>query len=84
MKDILEKGFGAGGRQACLKHNNINELSSPLFEKCGIGVYCTPKIQEAEKYAKRITIGNFEYIVVIMVRVNPYKVRFSEISQIIG
>lgn len=33
------------------------------------------KIKEAETYSKPIIIGNFNYIVVIMVRVNPYKIR---------
>ena len=75
VKDILEKGFGRGDGQYYSDDENINKLSNPPFEKCGKGVYCTPKIKEAETYAKPIRIGNFNYIVVIMVRVNPYKIR---------
>lgn len=43
VKDILEKGFGRGDGQYYKNDKNINKLSNPPFEKCGKGVYCTPK-----------------------------------------
>ena len=78
VKSILENGFGAGSGQCYRDDNNINKLSNSTFEKCGEGVYCTPNIKEAEKYAKTITIGNSNYKLILMCRVNPYKCRIAE------
>jgi hypothetical protein len=78
VKSILENGFGAGNGQYYENDNNINKLSNPPFEKCGKGVYCTPKIKEAEKYAQTIKIGNFNYKLILMCRVNPYKYRIAQ------
>ena len=78
VKSILENGFGAGLGQFHEISDNINKLSNPPFEKCGKGVYCTPKIKEAEKYAQTIQIGNFNYKLILMCRVNPYKYRIAQ------
>ena len=78
VKNILENGFGAGFGQAYRNDNNINKLSNSTFEKCGEGVYCTPNIKEAERYAQTITIGNSNYKLILMCRVNPYKCRIAE------
>ena len=44
-------------------------------KKCGTGVYITPKLSIASQYAGGITLGNKNYRLVIMVRVNPSFIR---------
>ena len=78
VKDIIDKGFGAGSGQAYEFDDNINELSKPQYIKCGRGVYCTPKIKEAEGYAGVFTMNNSQYKIVFMCRVNPYKIRIAK------
>lgn len=78
VKSILENGFGAGLGQKYEGDNNINKLSNTHFEICGKGVYCTPKIKEAETYAQTIKIGNYNYKLILMCRVNPYKYRIAQ------
>ena len=47
-------------------------------EKVGKGVYCTPKIAIAEGYAGNSEINGILYKTVLMVRVNPDKIRYSK------
>ena len=44
---------------------------------CKKGVYLTPNIEEAEKFANKVTLGNFKkkFQFIIMTRVNPKKIR---------
>ena len=69
VKAILESKFKAGGGQA---HQDYDDLNHP-GQKVGIGVYCTPKITEAEGYGNK----DNNYIVAFMCRVNPKTVRIS-------
>ena len=78
MKNVVGGGFGAGSGQAYEFDDNINELSKPQYIKCGRGVYCTPKIKEAEGYAGVFTMNNSQYKIVFMCRVNPYKIRIAK------
>ena len=78
VKDIINKGLGAGERQAYQSDDNINELSKSQFIKCGRGVYCTPKIREAESYSTIFSVKNSNYKMVFMCRVNPYKIRIAK------
>ena len=82
---IIQKGFGATlNGQLYQRNENINPLSKnsikELNGKIGFGVYCTPKIKEAEKYSE---YDIFEYLgkkykFVFMCRINPYKVRICK------
>ena len=56
----------------------INELSKSQFIKCGRGVYCTPKIREADSYSTIFSVKNSNYKMVFMCRVNPYKIRIAK------
>ena len=69
VKAILESKFKAGGGQA---HQNYDDLNHP-GQKVGVGVYCSPKITEAEGYGDK----DANYIVAFMCRVNPKTVRIS-------
>ena len=46
--------------------------------KCGKGVYVTPKIEVAEKYAGTVEINGKKYKMVIMSRVRPDKIRHCD------
>jgi hypothetical protein len=66
-------------------HDNLKPGSGQAFsaavdrrhkgQSCGTGVYVTPKIEVAMGYAGTITLGKKNYQLVIMVRVNPSKIR---------
>ena len=56
----------------------MNPLSNKIFPKCGVGVYITPVIEEAEYYSCGIDFGGNSYYFVFMCRINPYKVRFAD------
>ena len=60
-------------RQKCNNIENINPLSKDKYTKCGIGSYCTPNLEYAEKYS-----NNFNNGVVIMCRVNPNEIRIPK------
>ena len=49
---ILKEGLKKGGGQVHEDDNNINDLSKDNHPKVGKGVYCTPKINVADSYAK--------------------------------
>ena len=69
VKAILESKFKAGGGQV---HQNYDDLNHP-GQKVGVGVYCSPKVTEAEGYGDK----DNNYKVVFMCRVNPDTVRIS-------
>ena len=47
-------------------------------KKVGVGVYCTPTIKTAEGYAGISEVNGKSYKTVLMVRVNPISIRYSE------
>ena len=70
--DNLREGHGQ------LYNRQINiEKSKDEFPQCGEGVYFSPNIEEAQKYAEKTTLGwyNVKFQFVIMARVNPSKIR---------
>ena len=73
--NILNNGLQKGPNQFYSHHLNINTLNKKIY--CGHGVYLTPDIQYAEKYAENTKLGenneNFKFIV--MTRVQPKRIR---------
>ena len=73
---ICESSFTKGSRQA---HKNCPDLNHPGKPE-GEGVYCTPNIDKTivrgNKYAGTSEINGKKYNTVLMVRVNPDKIRF--------
>ena len=47
-------------------------------KKCGLGVYCSPDIEYAERYAGIIQFNDEKYKCVLMLRINPEKIRQSK------
>ena len=78
IKSIMENGLNAGGNQWHQTETNINQNSNREYERVGIGVYLSNKIDVAEEYAGKVRDedGN-EYYIVFMCRVCPEKVRIS-------
>ena len=68
---IIEEGLKEGKAQA---HFNCEDKFHP-GKKVGEGVYCSPKIKEAEKYAGTIEINGKKYKTAFMVRVKPDAIR---------
>ena len=71
---IYKGSFKAGGRQA---HKDCSDQFHP-GKKVGEGVYCTPSITTAEKYAGDSKIEEINYKTVLMVRVKPEAIRHCD------
>ena len=68
INDNLREGYG---QMYNIQPNT--EKNRDIFPYCGIGVYFSPNIDVALKYADRINLGwhNLQFKFVIMARVNP-------------
>ena len=71
---IVTSQFKAGGGQA---HRNCDDQYHP-GKKVGVGVYCTPTIKTAEKYAGCSEVKGKSYKTVLMVRVKPSAIRHCD------
>ena len=72
---IIDDNLKEGPRQ--IMKNRISKANKNDFPLCNQGVYLTPEIEEAEKYATKVTLGNFKkkFQFIFMSRVNPKKIR---------
>jgi len=61
-------------------HKSCEDRFHPGKE-VGMGAYCTPKIDKAEYYAGISEINNTKYKTVLMVRVDPDKIRACECQE---
>ena len=83
IKKIMEDGFKTGIVQIKNDVENENPLSNKEFKYCGEGVFLTNSIGYAEAYSAwkgGIQFDGKYYKIVFMCRVNPYKVRFTNLS----
>ena len=71
---IYKSGFKPS---ICGKATYDDDLRHP-GKKCGLGVYCSPDISYAEIYAGEIEFNEKKYKCVLMLRVNPKKIRQSK------
>ena len=71
IKTIVHDNLRPGGGQAC---SGSNDKRHP-GQLCGRGVYITPNINIAHRYAGFLPLGNKTYNIVIMVRVNTKYIR---------
>ena len=69
--NIYKGGFKPSKAGKCTDDDDIRHPG----KKCGLGVYCTPDINNAEGYAGKIKLNNKVYKCVLMLRVNPKKIR---------
>ena len=70
--DNLKEGYGQMYNKQLNAENNKD-----IFQYCGNGVYFSPNIEEAMKYADKISLGwyNLKFKLVIMARVKPDNIR---------
>jgi len=73
IKLILEGGLKPGSGQAL---KNEDDVMHP-GKKIGIGVYCQPDPKIMEKYAGSVDINGTDYLVALMLRVKPNRIRCS-------
>ena len=64
-----------GRRQAYASYPNQNPRSDTYQQLCGDGVYCTPKVELAEKYTNPIEFDKKKYKIALQCRINPRKFR---------
>ena len=64
---------GEAERQKCENYSNMNPRNKDKIKYCGVGAYFSPRLDYANGYA----VGK-ESPVVIMCRVNPYKIRIPQ------
>ena len=74
---ILNTNLRAGPKQRYSTYKNTRIYSKEEFRKCGRGVYLTPEIKKAEKYAHKTKLGynDKEFQFAVQTRVNPSKIR---------
>ena len=80
IQNIYSEGFRRGERQFHQNSSNINPLTNMKHDLCGVGVYFTPDIMEANTYTAPIAYNNYNYRIIFMCRINPYKVRIADIG----
>ena len=58
-------------------HKHITIKNKEQFYYCNEGVYLSPNIEQAQKYASKTFLGNIKRLFkfVIMARVNPKRIR---------
>ena len=74
--NIINENLKEGHGQLYDKQVNV-EKNKDEYPYCGEGVYFSPNIEEALKYAGKTSLGwyNLNFQFVIMARVNPNKIR---------
>ena len=80
LKGILSNGFRRGIYQNCKNYTNINPLTNRDYPTCGEGVYFIQNFLETQKYIISFNYLGDNYRVILMCRVNPYKVRIADIG----
>ena len=80
VRGILFNGFRKGPNQGCINYNNINPLNNYIDPLCGDGVYFTPNIDEAKKHTLNIPYNGYNYKVVFMCSINPFKVKIADVG----
>ena len=71
---IYKKGFKRSLGGAATYDNDLRHPE----KKCGLGVYCSPDIEYAEVYAGITEFNGERYKCVLMLRINPEKIRQSK------
>jgi len=74
---IIQTNLRKGPKQRFSGYRNIRKASINKYEYCQKGVYLTPDISKAEKYAGKTKLGVYkkEFQFAIQARVDPNKIR---------
>ena len=74
IRFIIYSGFRMGNNQRCEHEKDLRHLGN----ECGKGIYCTSDAEYAENYTSKIEINGENYKFLLMLRVNPKKIRQPE------
>ena len=77
---IYNEGFRRGNKQHHRNAANINPLTKLSYPLCEERAYLMPDIEEAKKYTNLFSYNGYKYTIVLMCRINPYKVRIADIG----
>lgn len=80
ISGILNIGFRRGPFQLYKNKKNDNPLNNQLYPICGEGVYFIPNFTDATRNTNIIYYLGYKIRVVLMCRINPYKVRIAKIG----
>ena len=80
IQKIYNEGFRRGTRQFHIKFPNTNPLTNSQYPLCGEGAYFMPDIEDAKSNTSPFYYNGFNYAVILMCRINPYKVRIADIG----
>ena len=74
---IIQTNLRKGPKQRYSVYLNTRKASKKEYKRCKKGVYLTPDISKAEKYAGKMKLGvyNKEFQFAIQARVDPNKIR---------
>ena len=74
IRFIIYSGFRMGMHQVSEHEKDLRHLGN----ECGKGIYCTSDPEFAENYANKMEINGENYKFLLMLRVNPKKIRQPE------
>ena len=82
LKKIIDDSSGKptlkpGGGQACANSIDINKRGKGYGKECGVGIYCTNKIETAEGYTSQVDLNGKQVKLALQCRINPEKFRNS-------
>jgi hypothetical protein len=82
LKKIIDDSSGRptlkpGVGQACGKLIDINKRGKGYGKECGVGIYCTNKIETAEGYTSQVDLNGKKVKLALQCRINPEKFRNS-------
>ena len=82
LKKIIDDSSGKptlkqGSGQAYAQSIDINKRGEGYGQVCGVGVYCTNKIETAEGYTTQVDLNGEKVKLVLQCRINPKKFRNS-------
>ena len=80
VSGILLNGFRRGPFQNYKNDENSNPLTRNEYPTCGEGVYFIQNFQIAKFYAETFNYMGNSFQIILMCRINPYKVRIVELG----
>ena len=79
VNSIAQTNLNPGERQLYKDYENIWYLIKNRYHKCGVGVYLTPIVEAAQKFADVDEFKGKNFQLIMMCRVNPKKIRQPDI-----
>ena len=78
IEKIYNEGFRRGNKQHYKNSPNINPLTKLSYPLCEERAYLMPDIEDATKFINHFLYNDYKYIIILICRINPYKVRIVD------